>query len=202
MSLVQSLSHKTRRIPLQTIVIHPSTILARPYRHIVVHNRYCECSYLFTMFCFSVYVTLLLPALPTLISANCAACDSYTSALASCGSGINVTAVGTKTDSSTIHCMCTSKSSVTDMNACQACIEADPSTDLLPGVLFAWTTTCQADVQFGDKQAALCWESQPSNAIPCFSRGAGGGSTGGSTNDGSDVTTEGASTAATGSTSR
>ena len=153
------------------------------------------------MFCFSFYVTLLFPILPTLISANCAACDSYTSALGSCRSSANVTAVGTTTDSSTIHCMCTSKSSLTDMNACQACIEADPSPDLLPTVLLAWTTTCRADVQFGDKQAALCWESQPSNAIPCFSRNTGSDSTGGSTNGGSDVATHSAS-AATGSASR
>lgn len=154
------------------------------------------------MFCFSFYVTLLLPILPTLVSANCTACDSYTSALRSCGSRINVTAVGTATDSSTIHCMCTSKSGLTDMNACKDCIEADPSPDLLSAVLLAWTTTCQADAQFGDKQAALCWESQPSNAIPCFSRDAESGSTGGSTNGGSDVATTSASGGTTAPTSR
>ena len=130
------------------------------------------------------YISFFLLILPTLITADCAACDSYTSALQACQTSSNVTAVGTSMDANTIHCMCTSKSHVTDMNACQVCVESDQTTDVLSAPLFAWTTTCQADAQFGDKQAALCWQSQPSNDIPCVSK-SGGSASGGSTNSGS-----------------
>ena len=126
---------------------------------------------------FLVYITLSLPFISTLVSADCAVCDSYTNALQSCQTKSKVAEVGTSMDSTTIHCMCSAKSNETDMNACQGCAEADPSTNLLTAVLFAWITTCQADVQFGDKQAALCWQSQPSNYIPCVSKSDGSGGT-------------------------
>ena len=145
------------------------------------------------------YLTLFLPLLPTLISAQCASCDSYTSALKSCQTSSNVTAVGTQMDPTTIRCMCSSKSGTTDMNACQGCLMATPDTDVSPTVLLAWTTTCTADSQFGDKQAAICWQSQPDNFIPCVSKnsgGSGGGS--GGTSGGGDVAT----TSGTGSASR
>ena len=134
-------------------------------------------------------VGLLLPLLPNLMSAQCANCDSYTAALKSCQTtSANVTAVGTTMDSTTIHCMCTTKSGVTEMNACQACDESNPSTDLAPLVLSAWTTTCTADGQFGDQQAASCWESQPSNFMPCVSKTEGSGSVGGNTGSGASAT--------------
>ena len=151
------------------------------------------------MFRFIVYITFPLSFLPILVSADCPACDSYNSALQACQTSSKVTEVGTQMDSTTLHCMCSSKSNVTDMNACQGCAEADPSLNLLSTtlVLSAWTTTCQADVQFGDKQAALCWQSQPSNYIPCVSKSDGSGGTSGSTNSGS-----GGSTTSSGSTTR
>ena len=153
------------------------------------------------MFRFLVYITLASSFVSTLVSADCPACDSYNDALRSCQT--SSTAVGTSTDSTTIHCMCSSKSNVTDMNACQGCAETDPSLDLAPTVLAAWTTTCQADVQFGDKQAALCWQSQPSNYIPCVSKSDGSGGTGGSEgSSGSTNSGSGASTTSSGSTSR
>ena len=147
-------------------------------------------------------IAILLTILPVLISAQCAACDSYTNALESCQTSVNVTAVGTKTDSTTIHCMCTSRSNVTDMNACQGCVESSPSTLFNAGVLLAWTTTCQADASFGDKQAALCWESQPSNSIPCTSEDNGSGSGNGGTNSGGTVATSTASAGAASSANR
>ena len=147
---------------------------------------------------FLIHITLSLAFVSTLASADCDVCDSYNGALQSCQTtSSNVTEVGTSMDSTTIHCMCSSKSNVTDMNACQGCAEADPDSDLLATVLFAWITTCQADVQFGDKQAALCWQSQPSNYIPCVSKSDGSGGTSGSTSSGS-----GGSTTNSGSTSR
>ena len=131
-----------------------------------------------------IYVTLSLSLLSTPISADCPACDPYNSALQACRTKSDVTAVGTPMDSTTIHCMCSSKSNQTDMNACQSCAETDPSVPLLSGVLFAWISTCQAQIKFGDKQAALCWQSQPGNFIPCVSRSDGNSGTGGSTNSG------------------
>ena len=135
-------------------------------------------------------VALFLSLVPTLISAQCAACDTYTAALKSCQTtSANVTAVGTKMDSTTIHCMCTAESGVTGMNACQACEESNPSESLDLPVLLAWTTTCQADSQFGDQQATACWEGQPSNILPCVSKTGGSGSGGidGGTTSGGDV---------------
>ena len=143
-------------------------------------------------------VALLLPFLPNLISAQCAACDSYTAALHSCQTtSANVTAVGTTMDSTTLHCMCTSKSSVTGMNACLACEESDPSPSLDSTVLLAWTNTCKADGQYGDQQAATCWASQPSNDLPCFSNIGGNGGAAGGTNSGGDVAPTGTSAGAT-----
>ena len=141
------------------------------------------------MFHFLIYTTLSFPFISTFVSADCTVCDSYTNALKSCQTSSHVTLVGTSMDSTTIHCMCSSKSNQTDMNACQSCAESDQSLDLDTAVLFAWIKTCQADVQFGDKQAALCWQSQPNNYIPCVSKSDGSGGTGGSTNSGSGGST-------------
>lgn len=147
-------------------------------------------------------VALLLPLLPTPISAQCADCDSYTAALQSCQTTkSNVTAVGTAMDSTTLNCMCMSKSGVIDMNACQACDESNPSSSLDIILLSAWTTTCRAESKFGEQQAATCWESQPSNFMPCVAKtgtdgsgsgsgsgsGGGSGSVGGGTTSGGDV---------------
>lgn len=100
--------------------------------------------------------------------------------------------------------MCTSESGVTEMNACQACVESNPSTSLEAAVLLAWTTTCQADSEFGDQQAAACWESQPSNVFPCVSKtgGSGSGAVDGGTKSGGDVAATSALAGATSSTHR
>ena len=139
------------------------------------------------MFRLLVYATLSLVFVSTLVSADCPVCDSYDNAIKYCQTSSHITQIGTTMDPSTIHCMCTSKSNVTDMNACKDCAEGDPSINLvsLVSVLAAWATTCQANIQFGDKQAALCWQSQPSNYIPCVSKSDGAGGTGGSTNSSS-----------------
>ncbi len=184
------------KIPLLFCISPGSIAISTPYS---LHT------YQLTMFRFFSSIALLLSLLPTLISAQCAACDSYTNALSSCQTSSNVTEVGTKMDTGTIKCMCSTKSSVTDMNACQGCTLSDPSVDFDESVLLAWTTTCQADGQLGDKQAAICWESQPSNDIPCFSKSSG--TTGGdsSTSGGGDVsptTLSAGGTSATGSPSR
>ena len=129
-------------------------------------------------------LVLLLPLFPALISAQCAPCDSYSAALQSCQTtSANDTAVGTPMDSTTIRCMCSSKSNVIDMNACTACFLADLNPDFTISVLTAWTLTCTADGQFGDQQAASCWQSQPDNVGPCYSR------TGGSSFAGGDAIT-------------
>lgn len=141
------------------------------------------------MFRLLVYATLSLAFVSSLVSADCAGCDSYNNAIKTCQTSSQVTQIGTKMDSNTIHCMCSSKSNITDMNACKDCAEGDPTLNLvsLVSVLAAWATTCQADIQFGDKQAELCWQSQPSNYIPCVSKSDGSGGTGGSTNSGSST---------------
>ncbi|KAM0798759.1 hypothetical protein BDR22DRAFT_890883 [Usnea florida] len=129
-------------------------------------------------------IFILVLLFPALISAQCAACDSYTAALQSCQTtSANDTAVGTTIDSTTIHCMCSSKSNYTDMNACTACYTIDPSATLDFSVLSAWALTCTADGQFGDQQAAECWQSQPDNVGPCLSK------TGGSSFAGGDAIT-------------
>ncbi|CAF9938618.1 MAG: hypothetical protein ALECFALPRED_007750 [Alectoria fallacina] len=145
-------------------------------------------------------VALFLPLLPTLISAQCAACDSYSAALKSCQTtSAQIVDVGSTMDSTALDCMCTSRSNVTDMNTCLACDEANLSTVLNIAVLNAWTMTCTADARFGDQQAVNCWESQPGSIVPCVSpsSGSGNGSEGSDTDSGSDVATS----ASTGPTS-
>lgn len=147
------------------------------------------------------YLPLLLSLL-RLVSAQCdSVCNSYNNALKSCQGSNNVTALGTKIDSKTIDCMCTSKSNESDMNACYGCEEQNLTTDFDYIVSNAWITTCKADTQFGDQQAALCWEGQPTNFIPCVSKTTGSGS-GGTMNGGGGATTTGSSAGPTGSSSR
>ena len=154
------------------------------------------------MFDILYYLTLILPLL-RFVSAECDdLCHSYLAALQSCKSSSNVLVPGTKMDSNTINCMCTSKSSLADMNACLGCTEANPTNDFNYVVSNAWVTTCNADAQFGVKQAALCWQSQPDIFIPCISNTSGGGSEGGSTNGGSRATTTSSSGGTTSSSSR
>lgn len=139
---------------------------------------------LYFLSCFIIFLSLL----STLVSADCAGpCDSYNNGLRSCQTKNSVVAVGSPMDSNTIHCMCSSKSNLTDMDTCLACLEANPSTDTTSAILLAWTNTCKAELEFGDKQAALCWQNQPDNTIPCSSKSDGYG---------------GASSVATGSASR
>ena len=108
---------------------------------------------------------------PAQIAAQCSACNSYSDALKSCQkTGANVTAIGGNMDTSTVHCMCVSSSSYREMNTCAGCAETSDQTTLLDiEILLAWSTTCDADNQFGDKQAAACWQSQPDDYVPCVS---------------------------------
>ena len=159
------------------------------------------------MYCLLSAVALFLPILPSLISAQCAACDSYTAALKSCQTtSAKVNVIGTTMDSTTLHCMCTTKSNVTQMNACQGCEESSPNASLDIILLSVWTATCAADGQFGDQQALLCWESQPDNFLPCLSKTSGGGSgsgnVGGGTTGGGDVASTSAVAGATSSSPR
>lgn len=148
------------------------------------------------------YLPLLLPLLG-LVSAQCdSVCNNYNNALRSCQGSSNVTALGTKMDSKTVNCMCTSKSNESDMNACYGCEEQNLTTDFDYIVSNAWITTCKADVQFGDQQAALCWQGQPTNFIPCVSKTTGSGSSGGGTSGGGAGTTTGSSAGPTGSSNR
>jgi hypothetical protein len=120
-------------------------------------------------------ITLLGLFLPSLISAQCPACDSYTAALKSCQSpSVNVTAIGNTMDASTVHCMCVAHSNTAQMNTCQGCLETSGTTDILT-VLLTWRTTCNADTLFGDQQAVACWEGQPGNILPCISKMFGNG---------------------------
>lgn len=151
-------------------------------------------------------LSLLLPLL-RLVSAQCdSVCSSYNNALKSCQGTSNVTALGTNMDSKTVNCMCSSKSNENDMNACYGCEEQNLTTDFDYIVSNAWITTCKADVQFGDQQAALCWQGQPTNFIPCVSKttgsGSGSGSSGGGTSGGGAGTTTASSAGPTGSSSR
>lgn len=147
-------------------------------------------------------LSLLLPLL-CLVSAQCdSACSSYNDALKACQGSSNVTALGTKMDSKTVNCMCTSKSNESDMNACLGCNEQNLTIEFDYIVSNAWITTCKADVQFGDQQAALCWQGQPTNYLPCVSKTTGSGSSGGGTSGGGAGTTTGSSAGPTGSGSR
>lgn len=132
--------------------------------------------------------TIALLSLPAIISAQCAACDTYTAALVSCQkTDANVTAVGTVMDTTTLSCMCSTSSTLSDMNACLGCEESSPNVTFDPTILQAWINTCKANAQFGNQQAANCWESQPSDDLPCFSNTPGAGNLGSGTNGGSDV---------------
>ncbi|KAK0512949.1 hypothetical protein JMJ35_004966 [Cladonia borealis] len=109
--------------------------------------------------------------LPHLIAASqCQTCDSFNAALKSCQTtGTNSTAVGSKTDTETVHCMCVSSSSSTEMADCAYCNE-EVSTDgvVVDGnVLAAWIDTCAADKTWGDQQAVACWEGQPGDSFSC-----------------------------------
>ena len=61
--------------------------------------------------------------LPHLIAASqCQTCDSFNAALKSCQTtGTNSTAIGSKMDTETVHCMCVSSSSSTEMADCAYC---------------------------------------------------------------------------------
>ncbi|CAF9940150.1 MAG: hypothetical protein HETSPECPRED_002181 [Heterodermia speciosa] len=132
------------------------------------------------------HLTLISLALwfPSQIAALCSDCDSYTSALKSCQkTSANVTQIGSAMDTDSVHCMCISSSSYTEMNSCSGCTKSnfDVALSVELHVLSAWTTTCKADNQFGDKQAAACWQGQPTDFMPCVSKttsGSGGGGSG------------------------
>ena len=130
---------------------------------------------------------------PAQIAAECSTCNSYTAALKSCQkTSANVTQTGSDMDTDSVHCMCISSSSHAEMNSCRGCVASDvnlaESLDFT--ILAAWTATCNADDLFGDKQAALCWRSQPSDYVPCVSK------TSGDTGGGSGTLSGGASSSA------
>lgn len=114
------------------------------------------------------------------ISALCSACSSYNAALSACSSNsVNVTAIGSPLNTAAIHCMCSDKNSGSQMNQCSGCSLTDTSDDddtdePNDSVLQAWVTTCVADTQYGDQQAVLCWEGQPTNPLPCYLKGGAG----------------------------
>jgi len=119
-----------------------------------------------------------------LITAQCPACDSYSAALRSCQkTSTNITAIGNTMDTSSVHCMCVSSSSATQMNTCQGCGD----TNIDARILGSWYNTCKADGQYGDQQAIACWEAQPGSFLPCVSNTVGKGS--GTTTGGFGVTT-------------
>ena len=166
-----SLSSFPRHLPLLKHFFLYSVVIICLYRQ----SPYVD------MLRFLGYAALLFSFLPTLIYAQCTSCDSYTNALNSCQKSSKLYAVGSPMDTASIKCMCTQKTDVTDMNVCLACLEADPQSNIVSSVVSSWITTCNADAQFGDKQAVLCWQSQPDNSIPCYTNSGGsGGSNGGS----------------------
>ena len=117
---------------------------------------------------------------PAQIAATCSACKSYNAALKSCQqTGANVTQIGGDMDTSSVHCMCVSSSSYSEMNTCEGCIQTDyETTNVVDAeIMAAWLLACKADDLFGDKQAAACWHSQPTDYMPCVERTSG--STGG-----------------------
>lgn len=130
--------------------------------------------------------------LPYLITAQCSACNSYSAALKSCQTtSANITAVGNIMDTTSVHCMCVSSSSATEMNTCQGCGESNFNLNLDLSLLLAWYNTCKADGQWGDQQAIACWEGQPNNFLPCFENTGGKGSS--TIPGGSGLTTSSAS---------
>lgn len=129
-------------------------------------------------------LALLTLQLPYLTTAQCPSCDSYTTALKSCQTtSTNVTAVGNTMGTTSVNCMCVAHSNAGQMNTCQGCYDINTDINIL--VLLAWYTTCTAGQQFGAQQAVSCWESQPSNYMPCVSNTVGKGS--GTTNGGSGL---------------
>jgi len=112
------------------------------------------------------------------ISALCAPCSSYASALTSCSSGSNnVSIFGSHIDTAGIHCMCNGKTSYAQMNSCSGCEVSSYEPDQ-PNIelLLAWENTCKADNKFGDQQAVSCWEGQPGDITACVLKNGGGGS--------------------------
>ena len=118
-------------------------------------------------------LTSLALFLPAQIAAQCSACTSYTAALKSCQTGsANLTQIGSVVDTDDVHCMCQSSSSYTEMNSCTGCTETDYTLEesIDPTILDAWTSTCNADNLYDDKQAVACWQGQPTNYLPCIER--------------------------------
>ena len=80
-------------------------------------------------------------------------------------------------DTTTVHCMCTTNSASATINTCVGCMESNPTdtdnADIDGIALAAWVTTCKADGQFGEQQAALCWQSQPTDYMPCVEKTGG-----------------------------
>ncbi|KAL8746863.1 MAG: hypothetical protein Q9190_001187 [Brigantiaea leucoxantha] len=144
---------------------------------------------------YSITIALALLHVPFLVAAQCPACDSYQAALKSCKTNsADTQTVGDTMDTSTVHCMCQTKSTSAQQNTCTGCAETNSNANLDITVLLAWYTTCTASETFDDKQAVLCWESQPTNILPCIeavdntgddssSSGSGSGTGGDSGND-------------------
>ena len=125
----------------------------------------------------SLSIALISLHLPYLTAAQCSVCNSYSAALKSCQTtSANVTAVGGTMDTTSVHCMCISKSSTAQMNTCQGCDDSNTSLNLDISLLYAWYLTCKADEQWGDQQGVACWEGQPDNFLPCVEKTGGKGS--------------------------
>ena len=114
-------------------------------------------------------ITLFTLYLPHLIAAQCSACDSFSAALKSCQtSGLNITAVGNMIDAETVHCMCVSGSSATEMSDCSTCDGSINSVTVDGVALISWYDTCYAYETWGDQQAIACWQGLPHNNLPCI----------------------------------
>ena len=108
----------------------------------------------------SLSIALFALYLPHFIAASqCPSCESYDAALKSCTTtGINSTAIGNKMDTDTVHCMCVSRFSATEMIDCLECNESVDEADVDSNALTGWYYTCTTDETWGDQQAVACWE--------------------------------------------
>lgn len=132
-------------------------------------------------------VTLFTLVLPHLIAASqCPTCDSFSAALKSCQTpGLNITDVGSKMNTETVHCMCVSSSSTTKTDDCLSCAgSANEVTDVGSTdqvtvdvvALLAWYDVCYADDRWGDQQAVACWEGLLDGSASCYEKTSGKGS--------------------------
>lgn len=108
-------------------------------------------------------------------------CNSFNAALKSCSTtSINITAVGNKMNTDTVHCMCVSSSSGAELGDCSECVEGADEVEVDNVALTGWYNTCIADGVYGDQQAVACWEGMLDNlwedSLLCMENALGEGS--------------------------